>query len=178
MLRRGERQSTTSTAGASLESLQQRKAPIIGSICLFGAIVLLSACGGGGGGDTGAVGTDEPSDPGTTNPGTPTAGTTTYLAVRAVDFSGLNGPYSQELSARLQPGQAVTLTWQAPNTTMDGQGCTSVAEYVVSLGPESAEYTEHVIVRTSSTALLCEATGTNSCGDVYTCELDFTVPSV
>jgi hypothetical protein len=148
---------------------------------ILGSILLLSACGGGGGGD-GTTGAIDQVPPGASDPGTSTPGTsgpdTIYLAVRAVDFSGQNGPYSDEASARIEPGQEVTLVWQAPNTTVDGTGCTSVAEYVVSLGTTSNDYSEHVMVGSSSTALNCQATSTNSCGNVYTCELDFTVPSV
>jgi hypothetical protein len=168
---------TAITAGTSPYRRQRKNTRRLGLIVLVGAAMLISACGGGGGGSAETSGAVDQTDSGNTSP-SPSTPDTIYLAVRAVDYAGQHGPYSQEVSAPLAPGQDVTLIWQAPNTTVDGQGCASVSEYVVSLGSMPGSYSEYVIARSSSTALFCRATGTNTCGNVYTCELDFTVPSV
>jgi hypothetical protein len=122
---------------------------------------------------------------GGSNSGSTTSDSTTvtdtgvwYLAVRAYNDSNEYSPYSNEASGRIEPGTVVTLAWEAPTRTMDGE-CTNVAGYVVGLGNRSAAYSHSVNVSAYSTGLSCRATGVDSqCGtNINTCEAEIVIPT-
>jgi hypothetical protein len=122
---------------------------------------------------------------GGSNSGSTTSDSTTvtdtgvwYLAVRAYNDSNEYSPYSNEASGSIEPGTRVTLAWEAPTRTLDGE-CTNVAGYVVGLGNRSAAYTHSVNVSAYATGLSCTATGVDSqCGtNINTCEAEIVIPT-
>jgi hypothetical protein len=127
------------------------------------AIALLSGCGGGSNSSSGGATTT-------------TQTTQWYMAVRAIDDEGQQGPLSNEASGQLTSGQTVTLAWNAPNTALDGT-CTTVEGYIVEMGRNSGSYSHASVVNTGYIGLYCTATGSNYCGSTYTCEVDVTIPS-
>jgi hypothetical protein len=133
--------------------------------------VLLTGCDGS---TTSGITSDSTSDS--------TSGTTDtgvwYLAVRAYNDANEYSPYSNEANGRLEPGTRVTLAWESPTRTLDGE-CTNVAGYVVGLGNRSAAYSHSVNVGAYSTGLSCRATGVDSqCGtNINTCEAEIVIPT-
>lgn len=98
-----------------------------------------------------------------------------YLSVRAVSEDGQQGPFSNEVHGDLSPNQLITLVWNAPNTTLDG-ACTTISGYEIQMGGAPGVYTHAITVHSNFTGLSCVATGVNTCGNTYTCEVDVTVP--
>ncbi|WP_155999840.1 hypothetical protein [Thioalkalivibrio sulfidiphilus] len=135
---------------------------------LLAAGFLLTGCGGGDGGSTS-------SSSGNTGSGTTS---TWYMAVRAFNSETEYSPYSNEAAGTLAAGSRVTLAWEAPTRTLDGQ-CTTVAGYVIEMGTRSGIYSHDVEVINGSNSLTCWATGTDDgCNTtIYTCEAQVQIPS-
>ena len=127
--------------------------------------ILLTGCIDGSGSNSSGSAPPSSSEP-----------TSWYMAVRAVDDEGQQGPYSNEVSGQVVPGQTVTLAWNAPNTALDGT-CKVVGGYLIEMGTSSGVYTHSQTVQTNNTGLSCYPTGSNFCGNTYTCEVGITVPN-
>jgi len=136
---------------------------ILGTSAL--AIALLSGCDAG----------NTSSSSGNSSTGSQTT-SQWYMAVRAVDEEGQQGPLSNEASGQLSPGQTVTLAWNAPNTSLDGT-CTTVEGYIVEMGRNSGSYSHASVVNTGYIGFYCSATGSNYCGSTYSCEVAVTIPN-
>lgn len=123
--------------------------------------VLLSGCGG-----------DGESDIKTSNA---EAGTL-YVAVRAVNAYGQSSVPSEEVSANIQRGDDVQLSFKEPVRQSNGE-CLSVGieQYVVEYGTQSGEYTDEVSIPRNSSELTCTATGVDSCNDINSCSINVTL---
>lgn len=140
---------------------------------ILGGPILMAGCGGGGGGGSGTSGTV-----GVDTPGDTATAARYYIAVRARNNEGLLSAYSRELAANLEPGSRITLSWESPTRSLDGE-CTSVTGYEIAFGAQSAEYTESVNLNADATSLGCLATSVDpACGDVNTCETEIAVPGI
>ncbi|MFW5452984.1 hypothetical protein [Thioalkalivibrio sulfidiphilus] len=102
---------------------------------------------------------------------------TWYVVVQAIDGQGQESPDSNEASGDLASGEHVTLSWEAPNMTLDG-ACTTVDSYLVKLGTAPGDYSYSLNVQSNALGLYCRATGSNACGSTYTCELQMQVPAI
>jgi hypothetical protein len=130
-------------------------------VCIVSA--LLAACGGGGGDGSGGAST------GASSPGGGTSGDQWFFAVRAYDDAGNVGPYSNEIQGSFADNSTAELTWTSPSQNVDSTCTYDLAGYRVAMGRSTGDYAQVEVIPVTSPSVSCRATGTSSCGDVYTC---------